>query len=290
MGKKCDAATLTTDPSWALGPTWGPAPGTALWGQTKGSLWWPHVYMPNQNPNDLSGANPLGRWDYGAWFWPPQQSLTSLDGAPRDARSLDDRRTGWAPAMDPHLTFRGALPPIWPAYARALVRVAAEKQKPNGERLREFRESALPSLDDDLVLHDRPGLISHWYLEQEILVCRSEQPISADIKRKIALFCNVDFGCVIESPDVRSIYEIPLRFHDQGLDREYFGTPMGEAVSLGIHESQSRLWENQVGRGRPFWEHFLPRLDFSLRGGSDVGEEGPAPGLLPAGGDHSVGQ
>ena len=35
-----------------------------------GSLWFPHVYMPNQNPNDLSGANPMGRVDYGAWFWP----------------------------------------------------------------------------------------------------------------------------------------------------------------------------------------------------------------------------
>jgi carboxypeptidase Taq len=33
---------------------------------------------------------------------------------------------------------------------------------------------------------------------------------------------------------------------------------MGEAVSLGIHESQSRLWENSVGRSRPFWSHFLP--------------------------------
>ncbi|HEX5385403.1 MAG TPA: CTP synthase [Gemmatimonadales bacterium] len=55
-------------------------------------------------------------------------------------------------------------------------------------------------------------------IQPDILVCRSEQPISAEIKRKIALFCNVDFGCVIESPDVRSIYEIPLRFADQGLD------------------------------------------------------------------------
>jgi FtsP/CotA-like multicopper oxidase with cupredoxin domain len=54
------AATLTVDPLWA-----NPA-----WGQTKGSLWFPHVYQPNQNPNDLSGANPLGRWDYGQWFWP----------------------------------------------------------------------------------------------------------------------------------------------------------------------------------------------------------------------------
>jgi FtsP/CotA-like multicopper oxidase with cupredoxin domain len=54
-------ATLTVDPLWNSNPNWG---------QSKGSLWWPHVYMPNQNPNDLSGANPLGRWDYGAWFWP----------------------------------------------------------------------------------------------------------------------------------------------------------------------------------------------------------------------------
>jgi CTP synthase len=57
-------------------------------------------------------------------------------------------------------------------------------------------------------------------IQPDMLVCRSERPLSADIKGKIASFCNVDFGCVIESPDVRSIYEIPLRFHEQGFDRE----------------------------------------------------------------------
>ena len=57
-------------------------------------------------------------------------------------------------------------------------------------------------------------------IQPDILICRSEQPISADIKRKIALFCNVEFGCVIESPDVRTIYEIPLRFHEQGFDEK----------------------------------------------------------------------
>jgi CTP synthase len=56
-------------------------------------------------------------------------------------------------------------------------------------------------------------------IQPDILICRSDHPLGADIKRKIALFCNVDFGCVVESPDVRSIYEVPLRFHDQGLDR-----------------------------------------------------------------------
>jgi carboxypeptidase Taq len=48
--------------------------------------------------------------------------------------------------------------------------------------------------------------------------------------------------------------------YEQGLPAEHFGTPLGVACSFGIHESQSRLWENQVGRGRPFWEHFFPRL------------------------------
>jgi CTP synthase len=57
-------------------------------------------------------------------------------------------------------------------------------------------------------------------IQPDILVCRSERDLSPDIKRKIALFCNVDYSCVIESPDVRSIYEIPLRFFDQGFDRE----------------------------------------------------------------------
>jgi carboxypeptidase Taq len=55
------------------------------------------------------------------------------------------------------------------------------------------------------------------------------------------------------------LHEAGHGIYEQGLDPEHFGTPLGSYCSLGIHESQSRLWENQVGRGRPFWEHFLPR-------------------------------
>jgi carboxypeptidase Taq len=56
------------------------------------------------------------------------------------------------------------------------------------------------------------------------------------------------------------LHEAGHGIYEQGLDPEHAGTPMGSAASLGIHESQSRLWENQVGRGRPFWEHFFPRV------------------------------
>src|SRR6266513_4342908 len=44
-------------------------------------------------------------------------------------------------------------------------------------------------------------------IQPDLLIVRTDRPISDDIKRKIALFCNVEFGCVIESPDVRTIYE-----------------------------------------------------------------------------------
>jgi carboxypeptidase Taq len=64
-----------------------------------------------------------------------------------------------------------------------------------------------------------------------------------------------DFGDALFS----ILHEAGHGLYDQGLEPADYGTPMGEAVSLGIHESQSRLWENFVGRSRAFWEHWLPR-------------------------------
>jgi len=52
--------------------------------------------------------------------------------------------------------------------------------------------------------------------------------------------------------------------YEQGLPRDHFGSPLGEAVSLGIHESQSRLWENHVGRSRAFWRWCWPRAQEHL--------------------------
>jgi len=55
-----DSQLAAQDPTWDV-TNWG----------GEGELWFPHAYMPNQNPYDLSGANAMGRWDYGPWFWPP---------------------------------------------------------------------------------------------------------------------------------------------------------------------------------------------------------------------------
>ena len=56
------------------------------------------------------------------------------------------------------------------------------------------------------------------------------------------------------------IHEGGHGLYEQGLPQEHYGTPLGEAISLGIHESQSRLWENNVGRSKAFWTHFFPSL------------------------------
>jgi carboxypeptidase Taq len=54
------------------------------------------------------------------------------------------------------------------------------------------------------------------------------------------------------------MHEVGHALYEQGLPDEDFGLPSGSSVSLGIHESQSRLWENQVGRSPDFWQKFYP--------------------------------
>jgi len=54
------------------------------------------------------------------------------------------------------------------------------------------------------------------------------------------------------------LHEAGHGIYEQSLPTEQFGLPLGEAASLGIHESQSRMWENAVGRSRAFWEYFFP--------------------------------
>ncbi len=55
-------------------------------------------------------------------------------------------------------------------------------------------------------------------IQPDILVCRTEHPIGMDIRRKLALFCNVDVGSVIEARDADTIYDVPLLMLKEGLD------------------------------------------------------------------------
>lgn len=57
-----------------------------------------------------------------------------------------------------------------------------------------------------------------------------------------------------------TIHEAGHGLYEQGIDPGLDRTPLADGTSLGMHESQSRLWENMVGRSRPFWQHYYPKL------------------------------
>src|SRR5580692_10858252 len=80
-------------------------------------------------------------------------------------------------------------------------------------------------------------------IQPDILICRTERPLTDDVKRKIALFCNVEFGAVIESRDVPTIYQIPLSFHEQGLDQRVV-----DRLGLTTREPDLSAWRSMVQR------------------------------------------
>jgi carboxypeptidase Taq len=57
-----------------------------------------------------------------------------------------------------------------------------------------------------------------------------------------------------------TMHEAGHALYEQGVDPSYARTPLGGGTSMGVHESQSRLWENLVGRSRAFWSHYYPKL------------------------------
>jgi len=80
-------------------------------------------------------------------------------------------------------------------------------------------------------------------IQPDILICRSERALSEDVKRKIALFCNVEFGAVIESRDVPTIYQIPLLFNEQGLDER-----VTRRLNLEVKSPDLSVWRELVQR------------------------------------------
>lgn len=88
----------------------------------------------------------------------------------------------------------------------------------------------------------------------------SEHPFSVSFNRNdVRITTRVDendFGNMTWS----CIHETGHALYEQGLPEEQYGLPLGEACSYSIHESQSRLWENNVGRSENFWQHYYPLL------------------------------
>jgi CTP synthase len=82
-------------------------------------------------------------------------------------------------------------------------------------------------------------------ISPDVLLCRSEQPLDQDIKAKIAHFCDVDEEAVITAQDVKSVYEVPLHYQKEGLDRIIL-----RRLNLPAGEARLDAWKNLVDRIR----------------------------------------
>ncbi len=82
-------------------------------------------------------------------------------------------------------------------------------------------------------------------IQPNILLCRSDRLIPIDMKKKIALFCNVEENCVITAQDVQSIYEVPLKLHAEGLDDRIL-----EALELKVPSNNLTTWETIVRKAK----------------------------------------
>jgi CTP synthase len=78
-------------------------------------------------------------------------------------------------------------------------------------------------------------------IQPDVLICRGERVLSTDIKKKIALFCNVDVESVISAADVESIYEVPLMFNREGLDDRII-----EKLNMWTKAPDLSVWERIV--------------------------------------------
>ncbi|WP_027632627.1 CTP synthase [Clostridium hydrogeniformans] len=80
-------------------------------------------------------------------------------------------------------------------------------------------------------------------IQPDIIVCRSEKPLSQEIKNKIGLFCNIDGKHVIQNLDAENLYEVPLMLHKEELDNL-----VCEKLNLGYRDIDNSEWETMVNR------------------------------------------
>lgn len=124
---------------------------------------------------------------------------------------------------------------------------------------------------DDAPLHGHFPAAAQWALAHQLLgdlgfdlrrgrLDASAHPFTTTFAiDDVRLTTRVDEG-FFPSAFFGTLHEAGHGLYEQGIDPALARTPLADGASLGLHESQSRLWENLVGRSRPFWTHYYPRV------------------------------
>ncbi|HEX8551468.1 MAG TPA: carboxypeptidase M32 [Abditibacteriaceae bacterium] len=177
-----------------------------------------------------------------------QIALAREPNAPIYDTLLDDYEEGLTCA---------ALEPIWAELKAATVPLVAQI-------------AAAPPIDDSILSREYPIDAQRQFAESVLSDCGFDWNCGRQ-DTSVHPFCtNFGRGDVrittrygtndLQSALFGSMHEMGHALYEQGSPPEFENTPLAGGVSLGVHESQSRMWENLVGRSRAFWAHYFPKL------------------------------
>lgn len=143
----------------------------------------------------------------------------------------------------------------------ALVREAADRKQPDDSFLHDHPFSTKKQLELARFAAKRIG-----YDFRRGRIDLTEHPFTtsfglSDVRITTKAFPQLPLSCLFST-----IHEAGHAIYEQGIDRKFDRTPLADGASLAFHESQSRLWENQVGRGLPFWRWFYPYMQRKFPG------------------------
>lgn len=130
--------------------------------------------------------------------------------------------------------------------------VMASRVKPKADLLRDF-----PVKDQEAFLREVTARIGFDYRRGRLDT--SLHPFCSGTGADVRMTTRFDADNPLDSL-FSSIHETGHGLYEQGLPSDQHHTALGQAVGMGVHESQSRLWENQVARSRGFWRFFEPRF------------------------------
>ncbi len=179
----------------------------------------------------------------------------------RQAEAYGYEDNPYDPLLDdyePHMTVK-ELDPIIENLRKGLVPIVSKIIHADASIETDFLSRPCPIMDQKAVCKEIMGIMGMDPNASRL--DESAHPFSIGISSPVDVRITIRYQ---EDNLVGSIsnvmHEGGHALYEQGIDERFVGTPLGESVSLGIHESQSRLWENIIGRGRAFAHFILPRL------------------------------
>ena len=129
-----------------------------------------------------------------------------------------------------------------------------------------FQKTRIPIIKgpfdyDNQLIYSKELMVAMGYDTNRGRLDISTHPFTIDIHpNDVRITTRINTDYLMESISSTIIHEVGHGLYEQGLDPQWSATPYGAARSMGIHESQSRLWEIFIGQSLPFWEGQLDRI------------------------------